>query len=171
MGANAAATNSYFSRCHLVLFAESDLATSPHLHLFAMECRSGTAACLSPARRPGDCCDFPFRAAERPAASGILCLRLFCNHVVSSTRLLRCLFFPLLICQRSFSVFGEHGTSRAHRSDHLAGVRAIQKSKACFFQCSPARVSSADLSSNCKVSRRDHSLSRYACGKSRLLDG
>src|SRR5205823_14505036 len=48
MDANAAATNPHLGRCHLVLFAETDLAPPPHLHLSAVECRSGAAACLCP---------------------------------------------------------------------------------------------------------------------------
>src|SRR5205085_3820375 len=116
--------------------------------------------------------DFPFRGKEGFVAPLILCLCLFCNHAVSSTRFLRCLFFSLFIRQRPLSIPAEHGAAGAPGSGSLDRDRSIREnSKACLAQCSPIPAYSVDFSPNCKVSGRGHSLSRYSCGESTLLDG
>ena len=41
----------------------------------------------------------------------ILCRRILCGFPVSSPRFFQRLFLPLLLCQRSFSISGKHGTT------------------------------------------------------------
>src|SRR5437868_9137633 len=124
MATVASTTHSHFSRRDLVLFAETNLAASPHFHLSALERRSVTAPCLCSTRRPGDHSDFSSRRAKRSIASSVFCIGLFRDCAFADPRLFRCLFFPLLIRQRPLSIPGEHGTTRTRRCPDLDRERA-----------------------------------------------
>src|SRR5437762_13086485 len=54
----------------------------------------------------------------------VLCLRLLCDLTISCTRLFQRVFLPLFVCQRSFSVSGQHGSARVDRSRDCNSFRA-----------------------------------------------
>src|SRR6266542_227390 len=96
----------------MVLPGKTSLAGSAHTHVSTMGDSIVEANGLFAATRGvGWVACFMFDPREM-GPRRILCGRILCGLAVSSARLFRRLFLPLLLCERSFSISGEHGTSR-----------------------------------------------------------
>jgi len=108
------------------------------------------------------------------AALRILCRCVLCDFPVSSARLFQRLLLPLLVCERSFPVSGEHGTVRFSRGQHYSGNRFSQMetfSPPRGLRNTPAFAWLFDVAAERDLPRLGNVIHCDIGKKSQLLDG
>src|SRR5262249_20565955 len=113
MAADLAPTVGDFRHGPLVLSRQAPVADSPDFHLSALDDRHWTTGHISAgansARRPA----LFVLETQRTAATGLLRRSLFRGFALSDFGLFQRIFFPLLVCERSFSISGIYRTAGA----------------------------------------------------------